>query len=142
MASYLDALEKEWRTRRRAEPGQGWTRPRALRGRDFVLELKRLFHLTQDPRFDWAVDALAERGIIDKNLNFTRWQPPAAMKHQEQRYNSVVVSLVTVKMTEERKSLRRACAETAAAAGHPAASFEAAVKDLELRVRGKAGMPA
>jgi hypothetical protein len=126
-----DTLEKLWEENRKKRSITEAPRRRdSLRGRDFVDELVRLRKMTLDKRFSECVDALHEHGIIDAHRNFTRWRMPVVVEAEKCR-DLLLLLIVRLKMTEG-KSLRRACAETAAVDGLPAASFEAAIKHLQL----------
>jgi hypothetical protein len=125
----LQALWKEKRKKKvvkRTVPA----RPKSLRGRDFVDELHRLYALTGDYCFMQTVDALLDHGIVDDTFKFTRPAPEHSAKLQfaiDRLYVGAIDLLV-----EEGASLRGACAEVAARSGLEAASFEAAVKKLQL----------
>jgi hypothetical protein len=128
--AYWPELANAWhRNRQRDNLKRGLVRPKSLRGRDFVFELGRLFVATQDVRFEGAISALFDHNIVDKKFNFTRWQPPEYEKLDTKR--SAMLASIISKLVSEGKSVRRACAECAATTAHGAASFNAAVKDLE-----------
>jgi hypothetical protein len=129
-----DALERLWeenrRKNRRMRVTEGSKRRGSLRGRDFVDELTRLRKLTLDKRFSDCIVALREHGIVDTHGNFTRWRMPALVE-ADRCIDLLLLLIVRTRMTAG-KSLRRACAETAATEGLPAASFEAAIKRLQM----------
>jgi hypothetical protein len=130
MSSYLAELEDAWRrNRQRDKHRRSLIRPKSLRGRDLVTELGRLYVTTKDPRFENAIFALFDRDIIDSKLNFTRWQPPEYVEIDAKR--DKMLATIISKLISNGKSVRRACAECAATTGHRAASFDAAVKDLQ-----------
>ena len=84
---------------------------------------------TKDPRFRDAIYALFDQGIIDEKFSFTRWQSPEHKKRDE-NMRAITVKIIS-DLVSSGKSVHRACAECAAIVGHQAASFNAAVKDLE-----------
>ncbi|MFW6028187.1 MAG: hypothetical protein ACOC9Q_01525 [bacterium] len=128
--SYFQELEEVWWRRRRSRYGRRKQRPSGLRGPDFVGELLRLAVATQDKRFDDAAKALLDHGIIDKDLNFARWQRPSIQEADgilDLAYTNVISTKITF-----GASIWHACAETAAEFGTEGASFETAVKRLQL----------
>jgi hypothetical protein len=129
--SYLDALAKKWRANMRGRARSSLARPNGLRGRDFVGELMRLHVLTGDRRFNDALTALINHGIIDEKFNFRRWRAPELAKH-EAEVDRIALDGVRF-LIDLGKPKKRACAEIAAALGLEAVSFAAAIRQLELR---------
>ena len=139
---YFAKLERQWeqksktrtRMQRMLNPlGPEFERAKSLRGPDFVKELTRLAVMTKDERFQDALFALLEHGIIDGNFNFLRWEGPAVVEIRKEIELMVFVFIYW--LTSRGASLRRACAVLAVLWGWPAASFAAAIKDLELIFR-------
>ena len=86
---YFAELERQWeqksktrtRMQRMLNPlGPELERAKSLRGPDFVKELTRLAVMTKDERFQDAVFALLEHGIIDGNFNFLPWEGPEVVE--------------------------------------------------------------
>jgi hypothetical protein len=137
---YFAELERQWEQmpktwmQRLLNPfGPEWERAKSLRGPDFVKELNRLAALTEDKRFRDAVVALVEHRIIDRKFNFLRWEVPAVVEIRKRVELKVFVLIYW--LISRGASLRRACAVLAVRWGWPAASFAAAIKDLELIYR-------
>jgi len=134
--SYIDELRAQWEKNKNLEVQLTLPRPLerspSLRGRDFWNELVRLHALTGDERFSAVCDALVEHKIIDRRCNFTRWDPPVITNHEKQS-NQLKVEIIA-KYVGAGASVRCACAMVAAS-GHNAATFEAAMKDLEKLYR-------
>jgi hypothetical protein len=139
---YQDELEKLWRENRNAhEPRHSiLERPKGLRGKDFVRELIRLGALTGDPRFNDIVRALDQHRIIDRHMNFTRWDSPQILDQQRQ-CDELMAEIIALRVAMG-KTVRRACAEAAAENGFPAASFGAAVKHFQKLHRSEKGKAA
>jgi len=145
MANYLAELEQLWQqNRNRPSALKALLRPppnlpsrlKALRGRDFALELSRLSAMTGDARFKDALLALAQHRIIDRNFNFLPWEMPFVTEGREKVELLMCASIHLLRSHPGTGgSLRRACAEFAAREGWPATSFAAAMKDVELRYR-------
>lgn len=127
---YFEDLRGVWQSKKGRPHGSEIKRPKSIRGRDFVNELLRLSVLTKDRRFDAALKALLEHGIIDARMNFARWTPPelAKMDKEEERIMLIAIRF----LMDHGMSQRRACATIAANAGLMANSFDAAVRRLEL----------
>ena len=123
--AYKRELEAAWRQISRA----GSRRPKSLRGRDVVRLVGYAFVQTKDPRFQDAIYALFDHGIIDEKFSFTRWQSPEHKK-RDAKIRAMIVKIIA-DLVSSGKSVHRACAECAVIVGHEAASFDAAVKDLE-----------
>ena len=104
-------------------------RPKSLRGRDVVTLFGHAFVQTKDPRFQDAIYALFDHGIIDEKFSFTRWQSPEHKK-RDANMRAIIVKIIS-DLVNSGKSVHRACAECAAIVGHEATSFDAAVKDLK-----------
>ena len=136
---YFAELEGRWRQSRKTGPESMFSvppelqRPKALRGPDLARELVRLVVLTGDVRFEDAFLALVQHRIIDRNYNFLPWDWPAG--RQGKKELNLVICAGIHELRSLCPSLRRACAELAAFMGWEAATFEGAVKDLELRYR-------
>lgn len=139
---YFAELERQWeqkpktraRVQRMLNPlGPELERAKSLRGPDVVQELTRLAVMTKDERFQDAIFALLEHGIIDGNFNFLPWEGPPVAKIRKEIELTVFVFIYW--LTSRGASLRRACAVLAVLWGWPAASFAAAIKDLELIFR-------
>ena len=81
------------------------------------------------PDFRMQYTALFDHGIIDEKFSFTRWQSPEHKK-RDAKIRAMIVKIIA-DLVSSGKSVHRACAECAAIVGHQAASFDAAVKDLE-----------
>ena len=113
--------------------GPEFARAKSLRGPDFVKELNRLAVMTEDERFQDALFALREHRIIDGDFNFLRWEVPVVVEIRKRVELKVFVLIYW--RTSRGASLRRACAVLAVLWGWPAASFTAAIKDLELIYR-------
>jgi hypothetical protein len=124
--AYKRELEAVWRQISRAGESR---RPESLRGRDVVTLFGRAFVQTKDLRFRDAIYALFDHGIINEKFRFTRWQSPEHKKRNENM--SAIMVKIIAELVSSGKSVHRACAECAAIVGHQAASFDAAVKDLE-----------
>jgi hypothetical protein len=109
----------------------------------------------KDPRFEACFDALVEHGIVGakfvdgklvdgglRTLHFTDRVGPAEQEAAEQfealERQTDDILIEYVRLRTSRMSNARACAEVAAAIGHPANSFEAAVADLR-RLSRKSG---
>jgi hypothetical protein len=67
------------------------------------------------------------------NIDSLGVQSPT-MRDSDSKYNNLVVEFVDHRV-RRGKSMRRACAEAAALGGFPAASFDAARKQVELLYR-------
>ena len=143
---YLAKLERQWDQNRKTTIGSTlqmlFKRPfgsdpgraKSLRGPDFAKELNRLAVLTEDARFRDAVFALIEHRIIDgEDFNFLRWEVPVVVEIRK-RVELKVFVLIYWRISRGA-SLRRACAVQAVLWGWPAASFTAAIKELELIYR-------
>ena len=142
---YFAKLERVWEQNRKTALGPTLQmlfrfplepklkRAKSLRGPDFTKELIRLAALTKDTRFQDAVFALFEHDIIDNNFNFLPWEARAVAEEQKQIELMAFTFIYWV--TSRGTSLRWGCAQLAAFWGWPAASFAAAMKDLELIYR-------
>jgi hypothetical protein len=128
---YLDDLEKEWRKNRKRKKWDTVERNSSLRGPEFLMELVRLSVLTEDKR---SGRALFEHGIVDAEGRFTRWQSPF-MRDIDSKHHAIYAKSVDCRVRLSGMSVRRACAEVAADFGFPAASFDAARKQVELNYR-------
>jgi hypothetical protein len=150
---YFAKLERQWEQNRKTTIGstlQGLygdplgpelRRAKSLRGADFAKELLRLSVLTKDARFEAALFALLDHGainIIDGKFNFLPWEGPEVAKIRKETELTAFVFIYW--LTSRGASLRRACAQLATQWGWPAASFAAAIKDLELIFRRLRGM--
>jgi hypothetical protein len=130
--AYIEELETLWKKNRLVHV----KRRRAIRGPNLVDELQVLFVQTKDRRFADCIDALLERGIVDDKWNFVKSK--ADLKFDKSI--DLLAVIRTHALTAQRKalgkakemSLSRACAQAAADIGFPAASFEAACKQVEL----------
>jgi hypothetical protein len=139
-AKYFAELKRQWEQTSKTwmqgvlDPfGSKFARAKSLRGPDFVKELNRLAVLTEDKRFRDAVFALREHRIIDGDFNFLRWEVPVVVEIRKRVELKVFVLIYW--RTSHGASLRRACAVQAVLWGWPAATFTAAIKDLELIYR-------
>jgi hypothetical protein len=145
---YFAKLERVWEQNRKTTVGSTLQRlygvplgpelrrAKSLRGADFAKELFRLSVLTKDARFEDALFALLDHGvinIIDGKFNFLPWEGPALAKIRKETELTAFVFIYW--LTSRGALLRRACAQLAALLGWPAASFAAAIKDLELIFR-------
>jgi hypothetical protein len=142
---YTAKLEQLWKQNRKTEFGPAMQelfsfplapelkRPKSLRGPDFIKELTRLAVVTKDTRFDDAVFALFEHDIVDDKFNFFPCESPHVAEVQKQ-FEMLMFTFIYL-ITSRGASLRRVCAQLAAFVGWPAASFAAAMKDLELIYR-------
>jgi hypothetical protein len=137
---YFAKLERQWEQTPKTwmqevlDPyGPKFARAKSLRGPDFAKELNRLAVLTEDARFRDALFALREHRIIDGDFNFLRWEVPVVVEIRK-RVELKVFVLIYWRISRGT-TLRRACAVQAVLWGWPAASFTAAIKDLELIYR-------
>jgi hypothetical protein len=135
MGYYAD-LEKLWKADRKKRERSFKRQPQSLRGPTLVGELLRLAAVTRDPRFEDAVSALKQHGIIDEHSRFNRhWSPSAsaeAAPEAEELDRFLDLWNVLILHEIQGQSVRRACAQVAAG-GVEAASFTAAVKRLQLQ---------
>ena len=106
----------------------------------FLAELGFLTRLTGDRRFEDAVDAVAELGLIDEDCNWHR-DPVTKMPPPPLENLKDIIFFKTQSSIEKGKTLRLACAEAAVKLGMFGHSFEAACKEIERLWRGyiKAG---
>lgn len=131
---YFEDFEIIWRQNKKPWPSYP-RQSRSLRGTALYNELARLSVVTNDNRFDAAMDALHEHRIIDEDLNYTNRRPPKEQRFHDD-YAAGVVELVNLALKAQqlrgsKVSKRKAFAEIAACLGHPGNSFDAAVKDIE-----------
>jgi hypothetical protein len=145
MAHYLAELEQLWQRNRNRNDSflrvifnyptvPKLKRAKALRGPDFVQELKRLSVLTGDRRFIAAVLALIEHGIVGRDYHFLPWDEPHIARGKAKFERNACIYIQELR-GECGNSLRRACALVTAHMGWPAATFMAARKHLELLYR-------
>jgi hypothetical protein len=141
--AYLADLEVIWQKAQATRKKSGidfrhseHLRSKSLRGPDLLADLLFFQITTGDQRFGDAINALQDNGIMDaKGKLNAGWKPPMFERILR---NIELLAFRAIKFLmegEDGQSLHRACAETAAAIGHQAGSFNAAIKDLQTNFR-------
>ena len=125
--SYLHDLEERWRENGgnlAATDDSG--RPAALRGKDFMSELHRLYFHTRDDRFLDAIAAAFDHDLVDNRFHWTNRPLPTEAKVEQ-----TIVDAIEDMIKKCGWSARRSYAFWAAECPIHANSFEAAMKKAE-----------
>lgn len=126
--SYLHDLEARWREKggHLPDPKSDTGRPPALRGKDFMSELYRLYFHSRDQRFLDAIEAAYDLEIVGDHHHWSNKPLPTLAKIEQ-----TLVDAIDDTMERLGWSARRSYAFWAAECPIHANSFEAAMKKAE-----------